>query len=81
MTMFIRSVTSCSHSLMSDMSASSESATVSRNHGRAGLVMPDIMPDESVRAAKVGVESMMFWFRRSPLLTSLTKKRPRRGLM
>jgi len=79
--MFMRSVTSCSHSFTIAKSPSDESETVRRNHGRAGLVMPDIMPDDSVRAANVGVESMMFWFRRSPLLTSLTKNRPRRGLM
>ncbi len=43
---------------------------VSWNHGRAGEVMPAIMPAAPVWAAMVAVQSMISWSLRSPRLLS-----------
>jgi hypothetical protein len=58
----------CNHSWTPGWSARSASDVVSRNHSRAGDVIPLCMPDASVRAANVAVASMMSLLRRSPLL-------------
>jgi hypothetical protein len=78
-TVFMRCTTICSHAFTEASSLSSGSGVVRRNHGFAGLVMPLIMPAESVPIAKVAVESMIFWFRRCPRLVSVTMKRGRIG--
>ena len=56
--------------------------TVRRNHGRAGEVMPVIIPLASVRAASTGVKLMIFEpFVRLLLLVSLRLSRKPRGRM
>ena len=56
----IRSVTVCNHCFTGPYSLISGSCAPSLNQGRAGLVIPPIMPARSVRAAKVPVELIIF---------------------
>ena len=53
----MRFVTSSSQSLTGSYELSSGSGVARRNHWRAGLVAPDIMPAPSVRSARVPVLS------------------------
>jgi len=53
----ISRVTSLSHSLTGMCLFRSGSGVARRNHGRAGLVMPDIIPAASTRTARVPVLS------------------------
>ena len=53
----MRRVTSASHALTAADSSNCGSDVVRRNQGRAGLVMPAIMPAASTRSARVPVLS------------------------
>ena len=77
----MRILTISSHILTGVNSFKPGSDVRSWNHGRAGEVMPDIMPDANVRTASVAVLSTILELRRSPRLRSVTTKRDCRGRM
>ena len=57
----MRLATSSSQRRTPEASESSGSSRISRNHGRPGLVMPDIIPAVSTPSARVPVLSMIRW--------------------
>ena len=72
-------VTRLIHCFTSYVSSSFASRVVNLNHGRAGEVMPAIIPPDNVRSARVPVLSRILLWRLSPRLLSVTRKRPERG--